>query len=539
MILFANFSLLRDQLISAACRYEYPSCIDQSYELFQKWVDQPTSVNPNIRSYVYAYGLQKSQSEKDWYYVWDKYQAEKDAIEKSKLMSALTSSKNPNLISLLISYSHNQSIINNENFFSVQQSISSSSEIGRDSVWNYIKNNWENLIERFGLNDRRLGNYVKSVVSGFSTEARLDDVNAFFEKYPDAGAGEAARKEALETIEKNIDWLDTNGKDISDILNLRDEIQNPWLNWRLDESVKPVHYDINLKIDVDNEIFSGSMKIEINLTKPLRYLILHSKDLLIKSSTINTKVDNTLVSEVDSAFSYEPNQYWVVPLQKIILSGSYVAQFEFDGNLSQSLSGLYVSRYVDNKTRLQSKLATTQFQAIYARKAFPCFDEPQFKSTFSLSIEHHSKYKAVSNMPVSYIRSTENDYQITAFEKSVKMSTYLLAMVVGDIVSKPSPLYSNFSVYTYNPDTNLAKVDYALDVGPKILDFYAKKYFNIMYPLPKMDMISIPDFSMGAMENWGLVTYRDVYILYDDKNSNTASKMAVCSIIAHELAHMV
>lgn len=497
-------------------------------------------IDPSIRTFVYSYGIEKSDKESDWENVWNRYRAEKDATEKSKLMAALTSTESTSLISKLIDYSNDSNIIDNENFFSVQQSIASNSEIGRSMVWDYIKENWNNLVERFTLNDRRLGNYVSSVVSGFKQSSQLQDVEKFFQLNSEAGAGATARKRAIENIKNNIDWLAKNREEVSESLDQRDESKKPWLDWRLDELVRPVHYDVNLTINVDTTDFNGSVNIEVDVQHPIQHLILHSS-VNITSSSVHTLSDNTLVSSraEEQHFKYAPNQFYIIPMEKIILPGTYIARLKFESKLSEGLTGLYVAKYTDSKTNKPAQMATTQFEAPYARKAFPCFDEPQFKATFSISIEHQSKYKAISNMPVANSYDTSTDWKVTAFSKSVPMATYLVAMVVGDIGSKTSKAFPDFSVYTYNTDENLAKTDYALDVGPRIRDFYANKYFNISYPLPKLDMISIPDFSMGAMENWGLITYRDVYVLYDPKTMTSASKMQICSIIAHELAHMV
>ena len=199
MTMLGSFVLrsLRNTLISLSCRAGYEKCLNQASALFRNWLDNGVRVNANIRSYVYKYGLQSSTDDNDWNRVWDLYVSEKDALEKSKLMSALTSTTSSTMLSTLISYSQNQNMINNENFFSVQQNIASNSENGRSMIWDYIKNNWDALVSRFGLNDRRLGNYVKSVTSGFGTQSRLQEMQDFFDRYPNAGAGASGRFERL------------------------------------------------------------------------------------------------------------------------------------------------------------------------------------------------------------------------------------------------------------------------------------------------------------------------------------------------------
>lgn len=528
---------MQNKLISIACYFGYEKCLQDCYSEFRNWLDRGKQLSPNVKSFVYQYGLKSSTNETDWFRVWDLYQTELDAIEKSKLLSALTRTDKPNLIRLLISYSGDRSKINNEHFFSVQQSIANNSPLGRDLVWNYIKNHWLNLVDRFSLNDRRLGKYVKSVVGGFQTKAQLNEVLEFFEKYPNAGAGLAARTEAIDSIKNNINWMNCNLENISKSLQSKDYELNPWLNWRLDELVRPYQYEVNLTIDVDNEQFEGSVRIHMDILKPVRYVVLHSKNLDITKSDLYTKSSVNVTG--GKSFSYEPNQFWIIPLNGLTIGNNYFAELRFKGRLSRELTGLYLSKYTSAKNNRTVKLAASQFEAGYTRKTFPCFDEPQFKSTFKIAIQHADKYSALSNMPVVKVENIGEKMKRTTFQETPKMSTYIVALIVSDFVPNVNPIVSNFSIYTYNPDENLEKLNYSVMIGPKILDFYAKQYFEIDYPLPKMDMITVPDFSLGAMENWGMVTYRDVFLMYDPLKTSSLSKTSICRIVSHELAHMV
>ena len=210
---------------------------------------------------------------------------------------------------------------------------------------------------------------------------------------------------------------------------------------------------------------------------------------------------------------------------------------EFNGNLSTGLNGLYKSVYTDGQNVTKS-LATTQFESTYARQAVPCFDEPQFKSTFNITVTHSSKYNALSNMPVTDTAiNIAEDTTVTKFDVSVKMVTYLVALVVSEFECYKSQVDTRVQVCA--APGNQDKLEYANERTPQILRFFERDYFEIDYPLPKLDNIAIPDFSAGAMENWGLVTYREVYLFYDPSESSTRDQMRVCMIISHELAHMV
>ncbi len=198
------------------------------------------------------------------------------------------------------------------------------------------------------------------------------------------------------------------------------------------------------------------------------------------------------------------------------------------------MRGFYKSSYqIDGK---EHHMATTQFEATDARRAFPCFDEPAHKAVFYVSLIVPKGKTAISNtLPVS-VAEHESGFEIIKFAPTPKMSTYLLAFIVGDFeyLEKKSSRGVLVRVYTTPGKKHQAK--FALDVTVKVLEFY-EKYFDIPYPLDTLDMIAIPDFSSLAMENWGAITFREVGLLVDEKNTSLSSKELIVEVIAHELAH--
>jgi len=238
-------------------------------------------------------------------------------------------------------------------------------------------------------------------------------------------------------------------------------------------------------------------------------------------------------------FRYKPYDFWVIQLAQTVDAGIYKLSYDFNGNLLLGgLSGLYRSNYFKGNETIG--LASTQFEFIDARKAFPCFDEPSFKSTFELTLIHDKHMNTtLSNMPIVSEDIDESlNWVTTKYSETVPMVTYLVAIAVSDFVCKGSNI-DNIDVGVCASPVQSYKLDYALEKTQTCIHHFAKDYLQVDYPLPKVDMIAIPDFSYGAMENWGLVTFRETALLWHEDEGTSANKMSVTAIIAHELAHFV
>ena len=277
---------------------------------------------------------------------------------------------------------------------------------------------------------------------------------------------------------------------------------------RLPSHLLPLHYDLYLHPDLSTGLFMGRVTIDIEATSPTSYFLVHTKHLDISDTRLLNE-DGDEISYM-RAFEYDRNEFWVVQLEREVVAGNYSLSMEFNGNLTRGITGFYKSVYT-NRLGKKVSIATSKFQPTYARKAFPCFDEPSFKSTFSTVLVRPSEgYIALSNMPVAeeVEESPSNGLTTVTFQKSVPMVTYLACFIVCDFEyeEKLTSIHqTKFRVYATPQQKD--RVRYALDIGANITDFFTD-YYNISYPLPKQDMIAIPDFVSGAMEHWGLITYR-------------------------------
>ncbi|NWV24852.1 PSA aminopeptidase, partial [Origma solitaria] len=217
--------------------------------------------------------------------------------------------------------------------------------------------------------------------------------------------------------------------------------------------------------------------------------------------------------------------------------GTGTLKIDFVGELNDKMKGFYRSKYCtpSGDTRYA---AVTQFEATDARRAFPCWDEPAIKATFDISLVVPKDRVALSNMNVVERRPYPDDESLVEvkFARTPVMSTYLVAFVVGEYDFVEARSQDGVLVRVYTPVGKAEQGKFALEVAAKTLPFY-KDYFNVPYPLPKIDLIAIADFAAGAMENWGLVTYRETALLIDPKNSCSSSRQWVALVVGHELAH--
>jgi len=291
--------------------------------------------------------------------------------------------------------------------------------------------------------------------------------------------------------------------------------------------VIPVNYALEFEPVFKNFTFNGKEIIAVNCKEYVNSITLHCAELKIKSCHVRYNgISEKAITQLDA----KKEELTIIIKNKI--KGNAFVEIEFTGELNDRLLGFYRSQYKQNgKTKY---LATSQFEAADARRAFPCWDEPKAKATFDISIIAENKFTAISNMPIRSKKKMKNK-TLYKFAKTPVMSTYLVYLGVGEFEYLTGKI-GKTQVRVITTKGNKSKGKYSLELGKKLLLSY-EKYFGIKYPLPKLDLIAIPDFASGAMENWGAITFRETILLYDPKTSSTRTKQYIAEVISHEIAH--
>ncbi|KAJ3041844.1 Aminopeptidase 2 mitochondrial [Rhizophlyctis rosea] len=315
----------------------------------------------------------------------------------------------------------------------------------------------------------------------------------------------------------------------------------------LPTTVLPTHYALDLTPDLETFKFKGTVDITLTVNDSTKKITTNANELEVQAASVTTthlKHENTQ-SATNISYDSKAETVTFEFADEIPAGASAVLHIKYTGIHNDKMAGFYRSGYTDQQGN-KKFMVTTQFEATDARRALPCWDEPNRKATFDVILNVPKDRVALSNMNVIEEKDVEIDgksLRSVKFDRTPIMSTYLLAFIVGELdyvettANPKSPADAKpikCRVYTQKGQKELGR--FALEVCARTLEFFSE-YFDIVYPLPKMDLVAIPDFGSGAMENWGLVTYREVYLLYDEKTSSAKGKQRIAYVVGHELAH--
>ena len=295
---------------------------------------------------------------------------------------------------------------------------------------------------------------------------------------------------------------------------------------RLPETARPENYKLTLTPDLDNAKFAGDETITVRVQKPTSEITLNAVDIDFHEVTITS--ENT--AQNAKVTPQKEREMVVLSLEKPLAAGPATIHITYSGILNNEMRGFYIGK--DDQGR---KYASTQFEATDARRAFPSFDEPEYKATFDITAVADKGLTAISNQKIVSDVPGPGDKHTVRFATTARMSSYLAALVIGNFDYLEGEADGiPIRVYATTGKKEMGK--YALEVASNVLKFY-NSYFGIKYPYGKLDLVGIPDFSAGAMENTGCITFREVILLIDEKQGSVDLKKTIASVIAHEMAH--
>jgi len=306
-------------------------------------------------------------------------------------------------------------------------------------------------------------------------------------------------------------------------------------SFRLPKTVIPINYALSLEPDLESKTFNGEEEIEIDVFEPVNHIILNAKELEISQAYVKNSAD----SKLDASISFDTEkQFAIFTFKEALQKGKWKLYCKFKGILNDKLKGFYNSTWTDESGH-KHQMVTSQLESTDARRVFPCFDEPEFKATYEVTLIVPKHLAALSNGRILNERVDQQTSKKTVrFRKTMKMSTYLLAFIVGELEPSESIFVHDIDVRAWTVPGKRDLTRFALRCAAFTINYF-EKYFRVGYPDPdKCDLIAIPDFAAGAMENKDCITFRESALLVDETTATHAELERVADVVMHELAHM-
>jgi puromycin-sensitive aminopeptidase len=304
------------------------------------------------------------------------------------------------------------------------------------------------------------------------------------------------------------------------------------LEYRLPSSVTPERYDLRLAPDLRAFTFTGEETVAIKVHRATPEIVLNALELELDEAEVKRGRKSLRANKIEMDLTRERAH---IHFAEAIEPGDWTLRIKFRGILNDKLHGFYRSQYVDPAGKSHT-VATTQFEATDARRAFPCWDEPALKAVYKVTLVIDENLTAVSNAGIERERKLDDQKKEVVFKDTIRMSTYLLAFIIGEFEST-DPVDAGTPLRVVYVPGKRPLTGWAQQIGSFSLKFFAD-YYGIPYPGDKLDLIAIPDFAAGAMENLGAITFRETALLADDKTASRAELERVADVVSHENAHM-
>ncbi|XP_070509992.1 putative aminopeptidase-2 [Chironomus tepperi] len=544
--LLSNSEQLAVELgIMWSCRAGDERCLDNSYNnLVSRNISKPLEI-------AYICNGMKGPGRLDEYnYQFNRMDHSVVQTERLRIINGLLCSNDHELLkSFVLTAVNGDTYYRRHEVQRILGAVTQKSEIGLEVLIEIIDEYYNALINR--TDDGSIDGLLAGASSRISTdkdEKLIMDLLTRLER-----SGKPVKPETKDKIVKNIkfnkDWASSHKADtaslfIHNALKTLNDFSNVL---RLPKIARPEHYSIYLDVsnlDTGALPYTGEVKIDVRILEVTDRILLHSKDHVINEIIVTDKISMQSIQILDFYQNHDVDTLAIFFVEFLPVNKIIEVSITYSAELLTEIDGFYRDSYVEfdeNQSPKTKYLATTQFQAVEARRAFPCFDEPEFRTEFEVTIRHPSTYNAVSNAPVNMRNENDDGTADTIFNPTAKMSTYLLAFLVSDFTFLSNEGSREVgealqSIYTRPGKEMNAK--YGLENSVKLLN-ELEKFGGMKFSLPKLDSGAIPGKG-GGMENWGLVLYREEALVYEDDDEDIAHDLMQRGVrlIAHEVVHM-